>query len=146
MDRVALVRDFMDKFQSDRNPDLWLKLCEEESKELMDAMAAVVKEACDLAYVLAGLHVSCGEDDEKTEWYIKRTPAINQIIDIAEAVFEAVDDELFDDAFCEVHLSNMSKLGEDGKPVKREDGKVLKGPNYRPADIDAVIRQHYGLA
>ena len=32
--------------------------------------------------------------------------------------------------FIEVHRSNMSKLGEDGKPILREDGKVLKGPNY----------------
>lgn len=35
-----------------------------------------------------------------------------------------------DDCFAEVHRSNMSKLGEDGKPIYREDGKVLKGPNY----------------
>ena len=33
-------------------------------------------------------------------------------------------------AFDEVHASNMSKLGEDGKPILREDGKILKGPNY----------------
>jgi predicted HAD superfamily Cof-like phosphohydrolase len=39
-----------------------------------------------------------------------------------------------DKAFAEVHASNMSKLGEDGKPIYREDGKVLKGPNYRKAD------------
>ena len=32
--------------------------------------------------------------------------------------------------FKEIHASNMSKLGEDGKPIYREDGKVLKGPNY----------------
>jgi NTP pyrophosphatase (non-canonical NTP hydrolase) len=32
--------------------------------------------------------------------------------------------------FAEVHRSNMSKLGKDGKPVYREDGKVLKGPGY----------------
>lgn len=38
------------------------------------------------------------------------------------------------EGFGSVHRSNMSKLGEDGKPIKREDGKVLKGPNYRPAD------------
>lgn len=37
--------------------------------------------------------------------------------------------------FDEVHASNMSKLGDDGKPVLREDGKVLKGPNYRVAEI-----------
>ena len=37
--------------------------------------------------------------------------------------------------FEEVHKSNMSKLGEDGKPILREDGKILKGPNYKAADI-----------
>jgi predicted HAD superfamily Cof-like phosphohydrolase len=41
-------------------------------------------------------------------------------------------------AFGEVHDSNMSKLGEDGKPILREDGKVLKGPDYRPADMTDV--------
>lgn len=39
----------------------------------------------------------------------------------------------------EVHRSNMSKLGEDGKPILREDGKVLKGPNYSPPDLSAVL-------
>lgn len=40
-----------------------------------------------------------------------------------------------DECFREVHVSNMSKLGEDGKPIYREDGKVVKGPNYRPPDL-----------
>ena len=35
-----------------------------------------------------------------------------------------------DTCFKEVHASNMSKLGDDGKPIHREDGKVLKGPSY----------------
>lgn len=35
-----------------------------------------------------------------------------------------------DACFDHVHASNMSKLGDDGKPIYREDGKVLKGPNY----------------
>lgn len=39
----------------------------------------------------------------------------------------------------EIHNSNMTKLGEDGKPIYREDGKVLKGPNYRKPDITSVI-------
>ena len=34
-----------------------------------------------------------------------------------------------------VHKSNMSKLGLDGKPIYREDGKVLKGPNYQPPNL-----------
>jgi|TARA_B110000977_G_scaffold142663_1_gene181089 predicted HAD superfamily Cof-like phosphohydrolase len=35
-----------------------------------------------------------------------------------------------DDCFNEVHRSNMTKLGEDGRPMYRDDGKVMKGPNY----------------
>lgn len=41
--------------------------------------------------------------------------------------------------FEEVQRSNMSKLGEDGQPIYREDGKVLKGPNYSDADIKKVL-------
>jgi predicted HAD superfamily Cof-like phosphohydrolase len=44
--------------------------------------------------------------------------------------------------FDEVHRSNMSKLGADNKPIIREDGKVLKGPNYSPPDIKAVLDAH----
>jgi len=49
----------------------------------------------------------------------------------ADAVFEMV------------HKSNMSKLGEDGKPVYREDGKILKGPNYKPPEpmIEAYLKK-----
>jgi NTP pyrophosphatase (non-canonical NTP hydrolase) len=38
-----------------------------------------------------------------------------------------------------VHISNMSKLGNDGKPIYREDGKVLKGPNYQPPDLSDLV-------
>ena len=38
-----------------------------------------------------------------------------------------------------VHKSNMSKLGDDGKPVTRKDGKVLKGPNYKPPDLSDLV-------
>ena len=40
-----------------------------------------------------------------------------------------------DDCFHEVHSSNMTKLGADGRPLYREDGKVMKGPNYREPDL-----------
>jgi predicted HAD superfamily Cof-like phosphohydrolase len=43
------------------------------------------------------------------------------------------------DAYVEVHRSNMSKLGPDGKPVKRADGKALKGPDYSPADPEKMF-------
>jgi len=44
-----------------------------------------------------------------------------------------------DKCFEEVHNSNMSKLGEDGNPIYREDGKVLKGPNYWKPDLKKVL-------
>lgn len=45
----------------------------------------------------------------------------------------------FDEAFRRVHESNMSKLGADGKPLRREDGKVVKGPNYREPDLEDLV-------
>ena len=44
-----------------------------------------------------------------------------------------------DDCFHEVHRSNMTKLGEDGRPLYREDGKVMKGPNYEEPDLTQYI-------
>lgn len=49
-----------------------------------------------------------------------------------------------DRAFAEVHRSNMSKLGADGKPVVREDGKILKGPNYSPPNLQPFIDELEG--
>lgn len=43
-----------------------------------------------------------------------------------------------DEVFNRVHESNMSKLGTDGKPVYRDDGKVLKGPNYKEPDMEGL--------
>lgn len=47
-----------------------------------------------------------------------------------EEVFDAIQD------------SNMSKLGEDGKPIYREDGKVLKGPNYLKPNLKEILKNH----
>jgi len=44
-----------------------------------------------------------------------------------------------DEALNRVHQSNMSKLGEDGQPIRREDGKVLKGPNYQPPTLTDLV-------
>jgi len=46
-----------------------------------------------------------------------------------------------EDVFNEIQHSNMSKLGADGKPIYREDGKVMKGPNYFKPDILKVLKQ-----
>ena len=47
-----------------------------------------------------------------------------------------------DDSFREVHVSNMSKLGEDGKPIYREDGKVMKGPKFKPPALQEVLDKY----
>lgn len=44
-----------------------------------------------------------------------------------------------EEVFEEIQKSNMSKLGSDGKPIYREDGKVMKGPNYFKPDIKNVL-------
>ena len=67
----------------------------------------ILKELCDLQYVLSGAAVALGLDIQT--------------------------------AFIRVHNSNMSKLGEDGKPVYREDGKVIKGPDYLPPNLKDLV-------
>ena len=44
-----------------------------------------------------------------------------------------------DEALYRVHESNMSKLDDDGHPIYREDGKVLKGPNYKPPNLEDLV-------
>ena len=44
-----------------------------------------------------------------------------------------------EEVFNEIQRSNMSKLGADGKPIYREDGKVMKGPNYFKPDILSIL-------
>ena len=44
-----------------------------------------------------------------------------------------------EDVFNEIQRSNMSKLGDDGEPIYRDDGKVLKGPNYFKPKIQEIL-------
>lgn len=46
---------------------------------------------------------------------------------------------IIEDVFDEIQASNMSKLGADGKPVLRDDGKILKGPGYFKPDLSKFI-------
>lgn len=58
------------------------------------------------------------------------TMVVHGMQDVAKRIFD------------EVHSSNMSKLGEDGKPIFREDGKILKGPNFFRPDIKSIIETY----
>lgn len=91
---------------------LRVDLIEEELEELKDAIA---------------------EDD-----FIGVVDALTDILYVTYGAGAAFGVNL-DVVFNEVHRSNMSKLGEDGKPIFREDGKVLKGPNYTEPDLQAMI-------
>ena len=65
----------------------------------------------------------------------------NDIVEVADAlgdmlyilcgtIIEHGMSDIIEDVFDEIQKSNMSKLGADGKPIYRKDGKVMKGPNY----------------
>ena len=45
-----------------------------------------------------------------------------------------------EEVFAEIQRSNMSKLDANGKPIRRDDGKILKGPGYTPPDIESILK------
>ncbi len=92
------------------------RLMAEENDEYLEAaragdMVEVADALGDMLYILCGTMVTHGMQDVMAD------------------VFRTIQD------------SNMSKLGPDGKPIYREDGKVMKGPNYFRPDISGVLEQ-----
>lgn len=71
--------------------------------------------------------------------------AADDLIDLLYVVVGAMLEygltDIIDELFAEVQRSNMSKLGADGKPIYRDDGKYLKGPNYTPPNLSAIIER-----
>ena len=67
--------------------------------------------------------------------------ALKELADLVYVCYQYAENQgwFLDEALDRVHKSNMSKLGEDGKPIYREDGKVLKGPNYKPPDLSDLF-------
>lgn len=78
------------------------------------------------------------EEALSTNDLIETADALADIVYVAygTAVQFGID---LDAVLAEVHRSNMSKLGPDGRPIVREDGKILKGPNYFPPDVAGVL-------
>jgi predicted HAD superfamily Cof-like phosphohydrolase len=90
------------------------KLMREENEEYLEAannndLVEVADALGDMLYILCGTIIEHGMQDK------------------------------IDEVFNEIQRSNMSKLGEDGKPIYREDGKVLKGPNYFKPNIGEIL-------
>ena len=96
--------------------NLRFSLMDEENKEYLEAiknndMIEVADALGDMLYILCGTIITHG--------------------------MQNVIDEVFD----EIQRSNMSKLDYDGKPIYRDDGKVLKGPNYFKPDIAKILKR-----
>lgn len=123
---IEQVKEFHEKFNhpvkdepdlsDDKLNALRRNLLQEELNELTDALhdkdpVKVLDALSDLQYVLDGAYLSLGL------WRWK------------------------EQAFNEVQRSNMSKLGEGGKPIYRADGKILKGPNFTPPDLKSVLER-----
>ena len=86
---------------------------------------------------------------EENEEYFKAANN-NDMVEVADAlgdmlyilcgtIIEHGMQHKIDEIFSEIQNSNMSKLGADGNPIYREDGKVLKGPNYFKPNIKGVL-------
>ena len=87
---------------------------------------------------------------EENEEYLEAVQN-NDIIEIADAlgdmlyilcgtILEHGLQHKIEEVFDEIQRSNMSKLGEDGKPIYREDGKVMKGPNYFKPNFEKILK------
>ena len=95
--------------------ELRFKLMEEENLEYLKAtkennLVEIADALGDMLYILCGTIISHGLQDK------------------------------IEEIFQEIQNSNMSKLGKNGKPIYREDGKVLKGPNYFKPDIKGILK------
>ena len=91
-------------------------LMKEENEEYLEAaedndLVEIGDALGDMLYILCGTIISHGFQDK------------------IEAIFD------------EIQKSNMSKLDADGKPIYREDGKVLKGHNYFKPNIDKILKK-----
>lgn len=100
----------------DRDALLRYKLIREENEEYLEAalrgdLVEVADALGDILYILCGTLLKHGLEHK------------------------------IDEVFREIQRSNMSKLGADGKPIYRDDGKVMKGPAYFRPDIAGVLER-----
>ena len=84
------------------------------------------------------------EEFEEFRAAVNNEPYTNELKELADLVyvcFQYAENMEWDleEALHRVHKSNMSKLGLDGKPIRRADGKVLKGPNYQPPIMTDLV-------
>ena len=87
--------------------------------------------------------------DEENKEYLEAAEN-NDLVEVADAlgdmlyilcgtILEHGMQYKIEEVFNEIQRSNMSKLGADGNPIYREDGKVMKGPNYFKPNIESIL-------
>lgn len=104
-------------------------------KRLWDMQVGLInEESCEFLEAAEELF----EDPRNTE---KRTHVLKELADLVFVCYQfaAAYNIDLDTAMQRVFDSNMSKLDEQGNPIYREDGKVLKGPNYAPPVLDTLV-------
>ena len=72
---------------------------------------------------------------------VNATECLKELADLVYVCYQYAENLGWDldEALNRVHQSNMSKLDEDGQPIRREDGKVLKGPNYKKRTLPDLV-------
>lgn len=144
---VELVREFHQTFghptpttidtQDQKTRELRVSLIAEELLELCDGLGLILTIAN--TEPLNGPIVTIKQNPNRAE--VDMVEVADALADLdyvvagANVVFGLPAERIIN----EVHASNMSKLGEDGKPIYREDGKILKGPNYWKPDIVSIL-------
>lgn len=146
---AEMLKQFISTFSASLDPRVWATFIKEEKEELYEALEKedkenILKEATDLLYVTVGFNlVAAGaekfglfpedEYEEMIELLTSGTVAHEKAIEYLG------EDKNYFEAFRRVHESNMTKLDDEGKPIRREDGKILKGPNYKPPTMEGLV-------
>jgi len=140
-----LVAEFIVAFNGSLDPRLWIKLIDEELEELYAEKYGTtehLKELCDLLYVSTGLaltspdHIGMLMREEERNTVVKQQGKVSRALDSG---LEQYGEAVFSEAFERVHNSNMSKLDKNGNPILRDDGKVMKGPDYKKPDLTDLL-------
>ena len=147
-DLAPMLQEFIKTFGASLDMRLWYKLVQEELAELNEAIenankAETLKELCDVLYVYTPFNHFINHAVENDLLHEDEAKEITDYLQSHLKVFQKAvamfPPTVVYEAFVRVHKSNMSKLGLDGKPIKRADGKVMKGPNYAPPDLSDLV-------
>jgi len=144
----GMLKEFIVSFEASLDPRLWMKLIEEETKEVKEALEKndkehLLKEVSDLMYVTIGFNLTAAGPEQIGLFSGREHEELMEKLEVAskthEAAMEVLGDLNYIEAFRRIHISNMSKLDNDGKPIKRKDGKILKSSNYKEPKLKDLI-------